>query len=141
MKPTKQCDHVNCHILIPFDVRYCGQHNYMLRERHRRYDAIREREDKKYRDIYHSTRWRKLRKQILLRDDYLCLHCLEEGKYTQADVVDHITELRDDITKAYDDKNLQSLCHECHNRKTREETEKRDLKSPSEFNPVKNFTE
>lgn len=98
----------------------------MKREKHHRYDTVRNREDKRYRDIYHSTRWRKLRKQVLLRDDYMCQACLKEGQYKTADVVDHKIELKDDITKAYDTENLQSLCHYHHNRKTRQEAERRE---------------
>src|SRR5699024_6920722 len=121
MKPMKQCNHPACRNLIPFDVDYCAQHTHMRREKHHRYDTVRNREDKQYRDIYHSTRWRKLRKQILLRDDYMCQYFLNKGLYKQADVVDHIIEVKDEITKAYEPENMQSLCHDCHNKKTIEE--------------------
>jgi len=129
MKPVKQCNKPSCFTLIPFDVDYCAQHTHMRREKHHRYDTVRNREDKQYREIYHSTRWRKLRRQVLLRDDYMCLACLKEGRYRTAEVADHIVELRDDISKAYDMDNLQSLCHECHNRKTRQEAERRKQES------------
>lgn len=125
MKPMKRCNHVTCKALIPFDIQYCPKHTHMKRERHRVYDAAREREDKKYRSVYHSTRWRNLRKQVLLRDEYMCQECLKHNQYTIADVADHIIELRDDISKAYDINNLQSLCHACHNKKTIEEKARR----------------
>ena len=132
MKPVKQCNHPACRNLIPFDVDYCAQHTHMRREKHHRYDAAREREDKKYRSVYHSSRWRKLRKQILLRDDYMCQYCLNKGLYKQADVVDHIIEVKDDITKAYDPENMQSLCHACHNKKTIEEKRRRTERAKHE---------
>jgi len=126
MKPMKECNAIRCYQLIPFDQQYCGKHTHLEREKDRRYDEVRNREDREYRKIYQSTRWRKLRKQILLRDDYLCQNCLNNGIYKHADVVDHIVELRDDITKAFDINNLQSLCHSCHNEKTILEKEKRN---------------
>ena len=43
----------------------------------------------------------------------------------KTDVVDHITELRDDWSKRLDDSNFMSLCHRHHNAKTREERRKR----------------
>lgn len=121
----KQCNHVSCRTLIPFDERYCGKHLHKERERNRRYDKRREERDEKYRKIYHSTRWRKLRKQVLLRDDHLCRLCRLNVLITPAAEVDHIIELRDDINKAFDAENLQSLCSSCHRDKTIEEQKKR----------------
>lgn len=126
--PLRECYHVSCHNLIPFTESYCPKHQHLKRERNKRYDFVRNREDKHLLKIYKSARWIKLRKQALLRDDYLCVQCLEQGIITPADVVDHIVELRDDITKAYDINNLQSLCHACHNRKTL--AEKANRKAP-----------
>src|SRR5699024_11029210 len=132
MKPMKQCNHPACRNLIPFDVEYCAQHTHMRREKHHRYDTVRNREDKQYRDIYYSTKWRKLRKQIVLRDNYMCQYCLNKGLYKQADVVYHIIEVKDDITKAYDPENMQSLCHACHNKKTIEEKRRRTERAKHE---------
>ena len=116
MKPLKRCNAPACRALIPFDVQYCGQHNHMKRERNKANDQLREREDSKYRRVYHSQRWKDLRKQILQRDDYVCQNCLSNGEYTVADVVHHKIEVKEDITKAYEESNLVSWCHECHNR-------------------------
>lgn len=50
----------------------------------------------------------------MMRDGGLCVKCGEIAK-----VVDHIIEINDGGCKlCYD--NLESLCHLCHNRKTRE---------------------
>lgn len=139
MKPLKQCNQVTCRTLIPFDEQYCTKHIHMKRERHRTYDAAREREDKEYRSVYHSVRWRNLRHQVLLRDDYMCQECLRNDIYKEADVADHIVELRDDISKAFDFSNLESLCHECHNRKTREVKEKREMHKAPDVNRRPDF--
>ena len=50
----------------------------------------------------------------LLRDSLLCQECLRKGIYSKADEVHHIIELKDDVTKAYELDNLESICHSCH---------------------------
>ena len=50
----------------------------------------------------------------MIRDKLLCIPCLKIGVYSKADEVHHIIELKDDITKAYELDNLESICHSCH---------------------------
>lgn len=125
--PMKECNTAHCRTLIPYDQRYCTQHKHRAGrgDSDRRYDKYRNEKDKKFRRVYHSSRWRKLRLQVLLRDDYVCQECRRNSLYTLADVVDHIIELRDDMGRAYDLSNLESLCHACHNSKTKDEKQKR----------------
>jgi 5-methylcytosine-specific restriction protein A len=70
----------------------------------------------------YGASWERLRKQVLLRDNYLCLECLKDGRVTSANQVDHI------LSKAKGGKdnmnNLQSLCDHHHTKKTIEETGK-----------------
>ena len=73
--------------------------------------------------IYTSARW------IALRDDHrrshpCCELCERRGIYRPVDVVDHVHELLDGADP-FDPDNLQSLCTECHNRKTGDEAKKR----------------
>lgn len=125
MKPMKQCNHPVCRILIPFDEQYCAQHTHMKREKHKTYNAARVREEPHIQSFYNSTRWRRLSKQVKLRDDYMCQECLRNGSYTTADVTDHIIEVKDDWERRWDVSNMESLCHECHNRKTLAESKRR----------------
>lgn len=60
--------------------------------------------------------WRKLRTQILQRDDYLCVSCRAAGRLVPATDVDHIVPKSQGGTDTPD--NLQSLCKPCHRRKT-----------------------
>lgn len=60
--------------------------------------------------------WRKLRRQVLERDSYLCVPCLARGLYVEAREVDHITGKADGGTD--DPGNLQSICTPCHRAKT-----------------------
>ncbi|MBN4933742.1 HNH endonuclease [Staphylococcus sp. EG-SA-6] len=75
--------------------------------------------DSKYMEFYHSKEWRNKRKQVLLRDKYLCQSCLRKGyvnpvKKGQRFYVHHIIELKDDWKKRLDINNLETVCAECH---------------------------
>ncbi|AQL56425.1 HNH endonuclease [Abyssicoccus albus] len=137
MKPKKQCNHSSCRTLIPFDEQYCEKHIHLKQESNQKYDFIRNREDREYRKIYQSGRWKKLRHQALVRDGFMCQKCLDIGIYNRAEVVDHIIELKDDISRAFDMDNLQSLCVKHHNEKTLEEKKRRTRESKS---PVRKNT-
>lgn len=60
--------------------------------------------------------WQKLRLVVLKRDSGLCQPCLEKGKITVANTVDHKTPKaeggNDDL------ENLQTICKRCHTMKT-----------------------
>ena len=64
--------------------------------------------------------WRKLRKQALERDLYLCQICLKSKRLTEATTVDHIKPKAFGGDDTLD--NLQSLCDGCHKHKTATET-------------------
>lgn len=61
--------------------------------------------------------WRRLRDQILLRDQYTCRSC---GVVTMELEVDHILNRAEGGTD--DPENLQSLCIPCHKLKTHKES-------------------
>ena len=64
--------------------------------------------------IYNSSRWKQVRRQALLRDNLMCIECKKIGVDTIATEVHHIIELNDDISKAFDLDNLESICHKHH---------------------------
>jgi 5-methylcytosine-specific restriction enzyme A len=68
----------------------------------------------------YGTAWEKLRARILRRDSYLCQPCLQAGRTTAAEAVDHI------IPKARggtdDARNLRAICGPCHREKTARES-------------------
>lgn len=70
--------------------------------------------------FYHSGPWKALRLRALMRDGYTCRIC-----GARACEVDHIQELTpdniSDISISLNLDNLQSLCHDCHTRKTMED--------------------
>ena len=65
--------------------------------------------------FYMSYAWRKKRLEILDRDNNECQRCKEEGKFSPADTVHHIKELKDYPELGLTDSNLICLCHNCHN--------------------------
>jgi len=73
-----------------------------------------------YSKLYTTPRWRKLRAAQLIHQP-LCEMCTEQGKVTEAKVVDHQEPHRGDMEKFWAGP-FQSLCEPCHNsHKQREE--------------------
>lgn len=68
--------------------------------------------------------WEKLRTKVLKRDNHLCLICKAGGVITTAKQVDHIVPKSQGGNDTMN--NLQSLCIECHNTKTGEESTRRE---------------
>lgn len=66
--------------------------------------------------VYQKKFWQNLRKQVLNRDGWSCCECKRHGKFTPASEVDHIIPVALGGRHVLD--NLQSLCHECHKKKT-----------------------
>ncbi len=74
-------------------------------------------------EFYHSTYWRKLRKEILEEYKYECQRCKGKGLYTKATTVHHVQYVRKHprfaLSKVYIFQgkvyvNLIPLCHNCH---------------------------
>lgn len=62
-----------------------------------------------------SSAWRKKSLLIRQRDLNLCRICLDERRLTIDKLeVHHITPLREDFSRRFDDENLITLCKECH---------------------------
>ena len=46
--------------------------------------------------FYNSAVWKAMRKQILIRDNYECQHCKDEGKFSNDNLqVHHIKEIKE----------------------------------------------
>ena len=65
----------------------------------------------------YNTKWRKARKAFLEQHP-LCVECMRGGRLTPATVVDHVIPHRGNAELFWDEKNWQSLCKDCHDRKT-----------------------
>jgi 5-methylcytosine-specific restriction endonuclease McrA len=71
--------------------------------------------------VRNTARWRRLRIMILnkhpLCADPYAIHATW-GRFEPATEVDHIVPLVEDLSLAFDEANLQSLCTTCHSKKT-----------------------
>ena len=75
--------------------------------------------------FYKSDDWEELRQEVLEELNYECQECLKRGRYTRAECVHHVNEvrIRPDLalSKFYIDhegnqqRNLVPLCNTCHN--------------------------
>ncbi|WP_233347316.1 HNH endonuclease [Ponticaulis koreensis] len=70
------------------------------------------------RHITRGPRWKALRVQALQRDGWKCVCCAEKIGLE----IDHIKPVRDRPDLAWSLENLQTLCGQCHAKKTRIET-------------------
>ena len=68
-------------------------------------------------DHGYDARWQKAR-DLFLKHHPLCAFCQAEGKIVPATVVDHIIPHRGNKVLFWDQMNWESLCKECHDKKT-----------------------
>ena len=73
--------------------------------------------------FYHTTAWRKLREYKRSLNP-ICELCEKDNKVVSMEVVDHIKPISEGGQPLHLD-NLQSLCDQCHRKKTAIETNKR----------------
>lgn len=119
----KPCRVRSCRHRTVLDHGFCEQHQdrQFIRTRHtpdHRTSGWADRDQRKGNADQrgYGHRWRKLRQQVLRRDDHLCQACRRAGRLTRADCVDHITPKAQGGDDALT--NLQSLCTRCHQAKT-----------------------
>ena len=110
--PARPCSHPGCPELVrtPGE-RYCEKHK-------KKHDAQYNKQRGSAASRGYGAKWRKLR-LMFLRANPLCRECLNQGIIKEATDVDHIIPLKNGGTNEWS--NLQSLCHECHSRKTARE--------------------
>lgn len=74
--------------------------------------------------FYKTEEWRRLREEVLRDCHYECQLCLSRGKYTRAQTVHHVNEVRKKpwlaLSRTYIEDgqrkpNLIPLCNRCHN--------------------------
>ncbi len=102
--------------------------------------------DKEYQRLIHTTKWLRLRREVLTAHP-VCQRCEAEGVLTPATEVHHIRPVEEAFTKAeraqrmYDLHNVRALCHDCHvkthtelGRSGKEATMRRNTLHVSEIN-------
>ena len=112
-KPDIPCKHPGCAALIPYGQMYCEKHK-PLHTKDRDHSCERG----------YGYKWQQARKRFLQANP-ICVRCFDEGRITEATVVDHIIPHRGDMKLFWDKSNWQPLCEHHHNVKTM--TEDRDV--------------
>ena len=121
----KPCSKPGCPKLVAAGQTYCNKHKKEYKSRrNKKYD--REKRDKKISKFYSSSTWKKIRDRYIKKNP-LCEICKEKGLSEVADEVDHIVRIKVNWSKRFNSKNLQSLCHKCHMKKSAKDREKYDL--------------
>ena len=73
--------------------------------------------------FYHSKEWKRLRQMAIERDRGMCCECMRKFQMGiikrphRAEMVHHITPIKDNPALALRLDNLESLCNACHNEK------------------------
>lgn len=81
--------------------------------------------DNKLEKFYFTEDWKELREDVLDFFNNECQECLKKGRYTEADCVHHVNEVRNRpdlaLSRYFTDSegkrqaNLVPLCNQCHN--------------------------
>ena len=66
--------------------------------------------------LYNSSKWRKYA-HAFRRENPLCKMCLDEGRTTPSEMVDHVKEINKGGS-IWDESNHQCLCNNCHAKKS-----------------------
>lgn len=116
-QPARPCAVPGCPGLTQQQAgRYCELHRDRERQAQRNWSSMHDKTRKSSHARGYDRRWRRLRSAVLAAEP-LCRHCLSVGRSRRADDVDHIIPISRGGLRL-DRDNLQSLCRECHARKT-----------------------
>ena len=118
LKPLKPCRHPGCSELTRDG--YCQRHKPKRAQR---------KESADWHWMYFTRIWTDDLRPTQLFLEPFCRACAKQGLRTRATVVDHVEPHRGDWALFTDRTNLQSLCEQCHNRKTALEMAERRRKS------------
>ena len=111
-KPKKPCRYPGCNRVTHGT--YCDEHQKMADKEYNKNGR-----DMNLQRFYNSKEWRRLR-NLKLSYCPLCEECLNSGRLIKANTVDHITPIGQGGAPL-ELGNLQSLCRECHSRKSAKE--------------------
>jgi len=111
-RSLKHCAAAGCHVLVR-GVRHCQKHQHL---------STAWSSSKRSSNSITGRPWRRLRQQVLERDNYLCQcsDCKTLGKVAAADEVDHIVPVSQGGKN--DMENLQAINKNCHKKKTNTES-------------------
>lgn len=109
IKAKRICNHPMCNELV--DSGYCSKHTPEYKKNYERYRRP------EYRKLYNTKAWKTIRERVLIENPF-CIECQKINVIKKATDVDHIKDHLGNHKLFFSYSNLQSLCHECHSRKT-----------------------
>ena len=113
IRPLKPCAYPGCKAFAIQSSGYCKVHAEIKAKQ----KAIADRNRGTRTERGYSNRWLKASATYLAQHP-LCVECLKQGITKPATEVDHIIPHKGNSQLFWDTNNWQSLCHECHSRKT-----------------------
>lgn len=113
-KPARPCMVRSCPNRIKGDIAYCPKHAHLAPT------GWQMKRNTEHQPFYNSRAWRKT-SQLYRKQHPLCESGEHDGIAVPVDVVDHKVPIQDGGEK-FDWDNLQSLCHSCHSKKTKQES-------------------
>ena len=107
--PPRPCTKARC-------TKYATKNSRCAEHQHKAWNhEVKSRHERGY-----GNDWDKVRKNALLRDDYICQDCKDEGIYTRGEEVDHIKPKY--LGGTNDLSNLRTLCKPHHKQKSLQES-------------------
>lgn len=98
-----------CGKIIDRELKYCKECTSRINKDYNRYKR-----DMETQKIYNSKEWEISKSKAEDRDMGLCISCYHNKTIKYSQLVHHIIELKDDLSKAFDLNNLICLCESCH---------------------------
>ncbi len=123
------CSHPRCRKIINKQIEglRCKEHKHNNKSGGEGRKILEHQRDPSGRYVYSTKQWKTLSKKKLSVNPF-CEECWSMNLEVVADVVDHIVEIQDNNKLCYVWSNLKSLCHKCHNKKTKEQQSIRNEK-------------
>ena len=122
MARLKVCAAAGCEEISTPGLSHCDEHEQRRKDRLKQQRAKAQTSPAAImaRRLYADPKWVRASKAFL-RDNPLCVDCLELNVVEPATDVDHIEPHKGDRKRFWTRSNWQSLCHRCHSRKTAHE--------------------
>ena len=108
-------DLIKCKYCLRIHDRYVECDSKIKNKRNKQKDKYNDDRYKVYNDCYNTTRWKKVREEVLKKSNYMCEICKQLGILNYTDIqVHHIEKIIDNPYKMYDEDNLLVVCRNHH---------------------------
>lgn len=106
---------IKCKYCLKIHDRYVECDSKIKHKKNKQKDKYNDDRYKVYNDCYNTTRWKKVREEVLKKSNYMCEICKQLGILNYEDIqVHHIEKIIDNPYKMYDEDNLLVVCRKHH---------------------------